>query len=135
MPQKGFKKALRPSVVQTRNYKNHLLIQNLIVLISTLALRKMPSTRPYPSNRPNLKMTAENVRTGIIVSVVAGVVAIVLLAYVVLKRRMNRGVKIGTRINSRCNVRDAGNGKIDGDLEVGVIREPLPVYRQEPGAG
>ncbi|KAH7071407.1 hypothetical protein BKA63DRAFT_568542 [Paraphoma chrysanthemicola] len=92
----------------------------------------MPSTRPRPSDGPSHKMSAESVRTGIIVGVVIGVLALLILAYVLYSRRRNRGVKVGTMTGSRQSKFCEARGREEKELEIGVIQEPLPVYQKEP---
>jgi hypothetical protein len=77
--------------------------------------------------RPNLSMTPENIRTGVIVSVVVSVVALVLLAFVAVTSLMKRGVKVGT-----SNALSSRWPEVDDNLEVGVVREVLPAYCREP---
>lgn len=79
-------------------------------------------------------MSPERVRTGIIVSVVVCAVAILVLGYVVLRRRINRGVKEG-KIRRRCEDEDPRVEMVDKELEVGVVREPLPVYVKDVELG
>jgi hypothetical protein len=73
-------------------------------------------------------MTPENIRTGVIVSVVVSVVAIVILVYVALKNLLNRRVKMEIKRKVEMERRI----KEDTGLEVGVVREPLPAYHKEP---
>jgi hypothetical protein len=89
----------------------------------------MPSTHRQ-SDALTSNMTPERVRTGIIVSVIVGTLALVILGYVVVKRRMNRGVKAGSR-SSAGGGEANGGGKDDGGLEVGIVQEALPVYVKE----
>lgn len=77
-------------------------------------------------------MTPERIRTGIIVSVVVGTFAALILAYVVLRWRRNKGVKAGSIAGRHADER-RGRGQDDKDLETGVIQEPLPVYAKDAG--
>lgn len=77
-------------------------------------------------------MTPERVRTGIIVSVVVGTLAILIIGYVLLKRHMNRGVKAGTIQGRPSYGDDRRITMVDKELEVGFIQEPLPVYAKDP---
>jgi hypothetical protein len=99
--------------------------------LMTLLSLKMPTTRPRPSDQSLPKLSAESIRTGIVVSAVVGVLATIITAYVIMKQRLKRGVKAGTRIDRLRNVGDVRREKEDRDLEVGIIREPLPVYQKE----
>jgi hypothetical protein len=76
-------------------------------------------------------MTPERIRTGIIVSVVVASLAMLILGYVLLKRRINRGVKEG-KIRCRDDDEDPRIKMVDKELETGVVQEPLPVYAQSP---
>jgi hypothetical protein len=71
------------------------------------------------------------VRTGIIVSVVVGTFALLILAYVLVKRRMNRNVKAGVVMGKKSYIEDTSRGKDDEGLEVGIVEEELPVYVRE----
>ncbi|KAH7413628.1 hypothetical protein DE146DRAFT_749832 [Phaeosphaeria sp. MPI-PUGE-AT-0046c] len=84
----------------------------------------MPSTSP----RPPQQMTPERIRSGIIVSVVVGTLATLILAYVVLRWRRNRGIKAGSVEGRHANGRRREDEK---DLEVGVIQEPVPAYTKD----
>jgi hypothetical protein len=77
-------------------------------------------------------MTPERVRTGIIVSVVIVTLSLLILGYVLLKRRMNRGVKEGKIRNRAHDDEDPRIKMVDKELETGVISEPLPVYKESP---
>jgi hypothetical protein len=83
----------------------------------------MPDPRPHP----NLTLTPENMRTGVIVSVVISVVAVSILVYVAVTQVLKRGVKAGTWRAERR--------REDVGLEVGVVREVLPAYCREVRAG
>ncbi|KAH6111871.1 hypothetical protein HBI64_217250 [Parastagonospora nodorum] len=83
----------------------------------------MPTTQPHT----NPQITPERLRTGIIVSVVVCAIAILALGYIVLRRRINRGVKEG-KIRRRCDDEDPRVEMVDKEVEMGVVREPLPVY-------
>jgi hypothetical protein len=76
-------------------------------------------------------MTPERIRTGIIVSVVVGTLAILILGYVLLKRRINRGIKEG-KIRPRCDDEDPRVMMVDKELETGIVQEPLPIYAKDP---
>jgi hypothetical protein len=90
----------------------------------------MPSTYSNPETRHNSSVSANGKRTAIIVVLVVGVLGMLVIAHVLWKRRVNRGVRTG-------NVQNGGRERRvnDKDVEVGVIREPLPVYRKEMGKG
>jgi hypothetical protein len=92
----------------------------------------MPSTQPRTTDRPGFQMTPERVRTGIIVSVVIATLSLLILGYVLLKRRMNRGVKEGKIRNRAHDDEDPRIKMVDKELETGVISEPLPVYKESP---
>jgi hypothetical protein len=90
---------------------------------------------PTQTPRQPKHITPERIRTGIIVSVVISVVAILVVVYILLKRRQNARVKVGT-INGRngSTVKDEGrNGgrDVNGDLEVGIVKEVAPVYMRD----
>lgn len=89
----------------------------------------MPTTPSHP-----IEMSSERIRTGIIVSVVVCVVAVLVLGYVVLRRRINRGVKEG-KIRRRCEDKDPRVEMVDKEVEMGVVREPLPVYVKDVEGG
>lgn len=74
-------------------------------------------------------MSKESIRTAIIVSSVIGVLAILALTCLYWSRRIKRSAKAGMRIE---NSSLAVSGAVDKHLEVGVIQEPLPVYKKEP---
>jgi hypothetical protein len=95
----------------------------------------MPSTHLTSPSRSTPSATRERVRTGIIVSVVVGTLAILILAYVLVKRRMNRGIKAGMLVGKKSYVEEeAGRrGKDDVGLEIGIVEEPLPVYVKDEG--
>ncbi|KAF1918771.1 hypothetical protein BDU57DRAFT_120005 [Ampelomyces quisqualis] len=86
----------------------------------------MPATRSR--HRHDTSMTPERIRTGVIVSVVVGVLAMVVVGYVFVKRRQNGRVKVGC-IDGRDGWRKEGGG--DGDLEVGIVKDAAPVYAKE----
>ncbi|KAF2851867.1 hypothetical protein T440DRAFT_46234 [Plenodomus tracheiphilus IPT5] len=98
----------------------------------------MPTTRPRPTNTPT--PSRESLRTAIIVSVVIGTLAVCVLVCMLWSRRVRRSAKIGTR-QGGCGSDMQNEGRIqrrqreveDKNLEVGVVREPLPVYRREVG--
>ncbi|KAF2022744.1 hypothetical protein EK21DRAFT_119441 [Setomelanomma holmii] len=92
----------------------------------------MPSTRPRPFDRPSRGTSAESIRTGIIVSVVVGALAVIVLANILWSRRAQRGVMRGMNVGARHNVNQEPSGTQDKELEIGIIVEPLPVYRKEP---
>lgn len=77
-------------------------------------------------------MSAESIRTAIIVSVVIGVLAIVALVGVLWNRRVRRSAKAGRRLDSRLHDVGMRDRRDDKDMETGVIQEPLPVYHTEP---
>lgn len=111
-----------------------VLLETVIALHSTApfgAIPNMPSTQPRTSDRPSFQMTPERVRTAIIVSGIVGSLAILILGYLLLKRRMNRGVKAG-RLDRHYDD-DPRIKMIDKELETGVIQEPLPVYAEPKG--
>jgi hypothetical protein len=95
----------------------------------------MPSTHLTSPSHSTPSATRERVRTGIIVSVVVGTLAILILAYVLVKRRMNRGIKAGMLVGKKSYVEEeAGRrGKDDVGLEIGIVEEPLPVYVKDEG--
>jgi hypothetical protein len=82
----------------------------------------MPTTHSTKASRPTSSSEAR--RTGLIVGLVVGILALLLLAYYLINRRRKQGVKAGTRPTARV--------KRDQDLEVGIIQEPVPVYQKEP---
>ncbi|KAH3950476.1 hypothetical protein HBH64_222720 [Parastagonospora nodorum] len=90
----------------------------------------MPTTQPHT----NPQITPERLRTGIIVSVVVCAIAILALGYVMLRRRINRGVKEG-KIRRRCDDEDPRVEMVDKEVEMGVVREPLPVYVKDVRGG
>ncbi|KAF1848016.1 uncharacterized protein K460DRAFT_67051 [Cucurbitaria berberidis CBS 394.84] len=95
----------------------------------------MPATRPRPSDQPQPKMTKENVRTAIIVSVIIGTLAVIVLTLFIWSRRIRRSAKAGTSTSSHIEGQDVTYRPLqrhDKELEVGVIQEPLPVYHREP---
>ncbi|CAO2647415.1 Nn.00g083370.m01.CDS01 [Neocucurbitaria sp. VM-36] len=89
----------------------------------------MPSTRP---NRPLPKPSQERTRTAIIVSVVIGTLAVLALILFLRSRRMRRSAKAGTAIETTSASWDLQQRQ-DKEMEVGVVQEPLPVYRREVG--
>lgn len=91
--------------------------------------------QPPLSNTP--QTTPERIRTGIIVSAVISVLAILVVIYVCLKRRQNARVKIGTvdRQEGSIDRRHVQRREGDEDLEVGVVKEAPPVYMREVGEG
>jgi hypothetical protein len=93
----------------------------------------MPSTHLTSHSDPST--TRERVRTGIIVSVVVGTFALLILAYVLVKRRMNRNVKAGVVVGKKSYLEDTSRGKDDAGLEVGVVEEELLVYVREEKDG
>ncbi|KAL5117462.1 hypothetical protein ACEQ8H_004627 [Pleosporales sp. CAS-2024a] len=76
-------------------------------------------------------MTPERMRTGIIVSIVIGTIAILILVFVLLKRRRNRGIKQGKIRRRSIDAQDPRRIIVDKDLEIGIVSEPLPVYAKE----
>lgn len=87
----------------------------------------MPSTSTSTSTtRQRPTSSPEATRTGIIVGVIVGVLALFIIAYILINRRRKQGVKAGTKIGAHVP-----RVKQDKDLEVGVIQEPVPVYRKE----
>jgi hypothetical protein len=85
----------------------------------------MPTTHSTKASRPTSSSEAR--RTGLIVGLVVGILALLLLAYYLINRRRKQGVKAGTRVGS-----PTARVKRDQDLEVGIIQEPVPVYQKEP---
>jgi hypothetical protein len=119
---------LQTPTVVLKTSRQGVFSKNVFLVALPTSSHNMPSPRPRPSDRSNLTMTPENIRTGVIVSVVVSLVAIAILAYVALKSLLNRGVKMGTRRNVEAERRI----KEDRGQEVGVVREPLPAYHKEP---
>jgi H+/gluconate symporter-like permease len=92
----------------------------------------MPSTRPNRTQKP----THESIRTAIIVGLIIGVIGLLILAYLSYQRRLRRNVKEGTRPGTIAHMAqlrgERGERDVEKGLEVGVVQEPLPVYRKEP---
>jgi hypothetical protein len=90
----------------------------------------MPSTHLTSQPHSTPSATRERVRTGIIVSVVVGTLAVLILAYVLVKRRMNRGIRAGMVVGKKSYSEEEAGRRAKGDagLETGVVEEPLPVY-------
>jgi hypothetical protein len=104
----------------------------------------MPSTHLTSHSDPST--TRERVRTGIIVSVVVGTFALLILAYVLVKRRMNRNVKAGVVVGKKSYLEDTSRGKDDAgygggrgvrcwDSERGVNDELAYMVDSEIGSG
>lgn len=91
----------------------------------------MPTTRPRPTQAPS----KESIRTAIIVGLIISLLGVIVLTYLLYQRRLRRNVKAGKVIGKRevggaewqNRARRMINDEQKG-LEVGVVREPLPVY-------
>lgn len=91
----------------------------------------MPATHPRPSDQPRPKASAESKRTAIIAGVFIGTLAILVLVGLLWRRRINQGAKAGTRIRMQMQSTELQRQRVDKDIEMGVIHEPLPVYQKE----
>lgn len=95
--------------------------------------------QPPLSTTPQI--TPERIRTGIIVSTVISVLAILVVIYVLLKRRQNAKVKIGTVDGQEPSIdrltiqSGEDHGDVEAGMEVGVMKEAPPVYMREVGVG
>jgi hypothetical protein len=90
---------------------------------------------PRPRLRPNLSMTPENIRTGVVVSVVISVIAIVVLSCVAVTSFVKRAAKLGMRSGLGRNVTATRRAEEDVGLEVGIVREVVPAYCREVREG
>ena len=59
-----------------------------------------------------------------------GVLAAIALMSMLINWQIKRGVKVGTIMEIHCRTTEEAV-RIGSSLEIGVIREPPPVYRQE----
>jgi H+/gluconate symporter-like permease len=93
----------------------------------------MPSTGPRPTQKP----TKESIRTAIIVGLVISLLGVILLAYVIYQRRLRRHVKAGAVIGRWTGGRMTRRTRRHEEraMEIGVIREPLPVYARDVKGG
>jgi len=98
----------------------------------------MPTTRPRPTQTPS----KESIRTAIIVGLIISLLGVIVLTYLLYQRRLRRDVKAGKVIGKRevggsewqGRARRRINDEQEG-LEVGVVREPLPVYTRDVERG
>jgi len=98
----------------------------------------MPTTRPRPTQAPS----EESIRTAIIVGLIISLLGVIVLTYLLYQRRLRRNVKAGKLIGKRevgesewqNRARRMINDEQKG-LEVGVVREPLPVYTRDVEGG
>ena len=72
----------------------------------------------------------ESARIGIAIGAVMGVLAAITLISILIDWQIKRGVKVGTIMETHCRTTEEA-GRTGSSLEIGVIREPPPVYRQE----
>jgi len=98
----------------------------------------MSTTRPRPTQTPS----KESIRTAIIVGLIISLLGVIVLTYLLYQRRLRRNVKAGKAIGKRevggweweNRARRRINDEQKG-LEVGVVRDPLPVYTKDVERG
>lgn len=98
----------------------------------------MLATRPHPttSSAAAVSNTNERVRTGTIVGVIIGVIAVILVVYVLWGRWLVRDVKIGSIVTRRhSNEYEEKQRSSERGLESGIVRdaEELPAYQKDGG--
>jgi hypothetical protein len=109
-----------------REYKNRRFNYDVENVFIRKHEAKMLSTHRDHSRLRNYRKiasTGESARIGIAIGAAMGVLAAITFISILLNWQRKRGVKVGTIINSRTTEEAERNGQ-----EVGVIREPLPVY-------
>lgn len=105
---------------------------------SPAKLPAMPATHSEASDHPWRRPTNNSTHAAIIVGVLIGVLGLVAMSLFLWDRRRRWGVKEGFRVKPQSTMIRSGSplwqGKLS-QLEVGVVREPLPVYQKEPSEG
>ena len=96
----------------------------------------MTVVQPESANRYWSRPTNNSLRAAIIVGVLIGVLGIAAIVMFLWERIRKRGVKRGFRTNNQMATPRAQTPPYhdkDSSLELGVVHEPLPVYKKHAG--